>query len=104
MPASSSAASTASAARRSSLRPESLENSVAPMPTIATCRRRRAGAAHCRLGRPPGRAAATRHGAGDVVAEPVGAPHGDVDEPRALVGLRTRARVTDPVRVMVSPG
>lgn len=34
-PASSSAARTASAASRSSLRPESLENSVAPMPTIA---------------------------------------------------------------------
>ena len=35
MPASSSAAATASTARRSSERPESLENSVAPMPAIA---------------------------------------------------------------------
>ena len=34
-PASASAARTASTASRSSLRPESLENSVAPMPTIA---------------------------------------------------------------------
>ena len=34
-PASSSASSTASAASRSSLRPEFLEKSVAPMPTIA---------------------------------------------------------------------
>src|ERR1700710_179469 len=34
-PASSSASSTASAANRSSLRPEFLEKSVAPMPTIA---------------------------------------------------------------------
>ena len=33
--ASASAARTASAASRSSLRPESLENSVAPMPAIA---------------------------------------------------------------------
>ncbi len=33
--ASARAAVTASAARRSSLRPESLENSVAPMPAIA---------------------------------------------------------------------
>ena len=36
-PASSNAARTASTASRSSLRPESLENSVAPIPTIAAC-------------------------------------------------------------------
>ena len=35
MPASRRARSTASTARRSSLRPDSLENSVAPMPTMA---------------------------------------------------------------------
>jgi hypothetical protein len=35
MPASSSAARTASAARRNSLRPDSLENSVAPIPLMA---------------------------------------------------------------------
>ena len=35
MPASCSAAATASTARRSSERPESFENSVAPMPAIA---------------------------------------------------------------------
>ena len=59
MPASRRARSTASAARRSSLRPDSLENSVAPIPTMAvvpvnewsvpligpTGRRRPAGAA-----------------------------------------------------------
>ena len=36
MPASFRARSTASVARRSSERPESLENSVAPMPAMAT--------------------------------------------------------------------
>ena len=35
MPASRRARSTASTARRSSLRPDSLENSVAPMPAMA---------------------------------------------------------------------
>ena len=35
MPASASAAATASTASRSSERPESLENSVAPMPAMA---------------------------------------------------------------------
>ena len=40
-PASASAASVASAASRSSLRPESLENSVAPIPAIAAARRSR---------------------------------------------------------------
>ena len=50
-PASASAAEAASAASRSSLRPESLENSVAPMPAIAAGRCRSRPLAPLAIGR-----------------------------------------------------
>ena len=74
-PASSSAARTASAASRSSLRPESLENSVAPMPAMAAVPSGSAVMAGCDPDR-----------GGDVVAE--AAPAGYRDHLLVAVGRR----------------
>src|SRR5690606_22980215 len=76
-PASASAALTASAARRSSLRPDSLEKSVAPMPTTAA--RRLSGAVACSDIASSGGSVVQGddRGGGDVVAETVAA--GDRD-------------------------
>ena len=73
-----SARSTASTARRNSERPESLENSVAPMPAIATC----AGEA-VRAHAGPQMLIGQRDddGAGDMVAQLVGAADGHRDRP-----------------------
>ena len=78
MPASSRAAATASTARRSSLRPDSFENSVAPMPADRRWCRRSCGAGVRRrsssrlTGARTARQSST-DGAGHVVAEAVGA-------------------------------
>ena len=73
-PASSIAALTASQASCSSLRPDSLENSVWPIPTMARLPAQRA--AHA----PDSVEQAEHRGAGDVVAEAVGALERDLDE------------------------
>ena len=110
MPASSSAASTASTARRSSVRPDSLENSVAPMPAMAVVPAKVWGigaaaladaAEPSRTRRPTG---ATTDGAGHVVAEAVGAPDGDRHHAADPSSPSGPLAVTDPVSVMVSPG
>ena len=86
-PASSSAASTASAASRSSLRPEFLEKSVAPMPTMAAL-----------PDSPPGSCVTSDHEGrvrDDVVAEAVAAHDFNVTD-------RPSTAVTAPVNVTVS--
>ncbi len=57
MPASASAAATASTASRSSERPESLENSVAPMPAMAVAPEKECERAITRPPAPPPAAA-----------------------------------------------
>ena len=101
MPASFSARSTASTASRSSERPESLENSVAPMPAMATCPENEWALTAAAV-RPP---AAARHRAGDVVAQVVGATEATVTSPypSAVVGQGPFS-VTEPVSVMVQSG
>ena len=91
-PASAMAAVTASQASWSSLRPDALENSVAPMPTIAAAPAM--SAAHTA----PPRTSGSSTTPTDVGAEAVAPAH--VDRRPG----RRRSRTTEPVSVIVSPG
>ena len=101
MPASRRARSTASTASRSSLRPDSLENSVAPIPTIAVlpvneCRSPLIGTL------PDGRSSRTV----PVTWSPRLLAPRTVTSTPPLPSASTASSlaVTDPVRVMVSSG
>ena len=98
IPASSSAATTASQARLSSLRPESLENSVAPMPTMAAW----PPSSLRRLMRHPRAGAASTVPVTWLPIE-LAPTTATSTVPPPPAGSST-LRVTVPVRVIVSPG
>ena len=102
--------STASAASRSSLRPDSLENSVAPMPAMAVLP---ANAWSCRAHRRPSRRDRTLGAARSRTVPVTWSPSWLAPRtatttapfPSASPGSGSASTsVTDPVRVMVSPG
>ncbi len=103
IPASSSAAATASTARRSSERPESLENSVAPMPAMAV-RPEKAWAIRRPLPAPRLEGQDDADGPADVVTQLVGAADGDRHDAAPPSSARGPFAVTDPVSVMVQSG
>ena len=109
MPASPRAEATASTASRNSERPESFENSVAPMPAMAVVPEKSAARADPPHACAPAvlassRAAGHLDGARHVVAQVVGAADRDVTTPLRPSSPSGPLSVTEPVSVMVESG